>query len=65
MKTQYSFAHLLIRDVAYAQLPRTARAEKHEQAAGWIDSSPMTEAKTRRALAHHYLAALELVEARR
>jgi len=34
---QYAFRHVLVRDVAYAQIPRALRAEKHEQVAGWIE----------------------------
>jgi predicted ATPase/class 3 adenylate cyclase len=34
---EYSFWHLLVRDVAYAQLSRAARARKHQVAADWIE----------------------------
>src|SRR6266540_2869741 len=36
-ETEYSFWHLLVRDVAYGQIPRIARAAKHEAAAEWIE----------------------------
>ena len=32
-ETQYAFPHVLVRDVAYAQLPRAERAELHRRAA--------------------------------
>ncbi|WP_162184909.1 BTAD domain-containing putative transcriptional regulator [Allokutzneria albata] len=34
----YVFCQALVRDTAYAQLPRVARAEKHRNAAAWLDS---------------------------
>src|SRR6185503_3876986 len=37
-ETEYAFLHLLVRDVAYGQIPRGARGEKHREAAGWIGS---------------------------
>ena len=37
-ETEYGFRHVLIRDVAYGQIPRTVRAEKHQRVAGWIES---------------------------
>jgi class 3 adenylate cyclase len=61
-ETQYAFAHVLLRDVAYGQIPRAARAGKHLAAAGWIESlgRPEDHAET---LAHHYLSALDLTRA--
>jgi predicted ATPase/class 3 adenylate cyclase len=56
---QYAFAHVLVRDVAYGQIPRAARARKHAQAAGWIESLGRT-ADQAEMLADHYLSALEL-----
>src|SRR5205085_11792383 len=35
-ETEYAFRHLLVRDVAYGQIPRAARGEKHRRAAEWI-----------------------------
>jgi predicted ATPase len=32
---QYAFVHVLLRDVAYGQIPRASRAGRHAQAAGW------------------------------
>jgi tetratricopeptide (TPR) repeat protein len=56
---QYAFAHVLVRDVAYGQIPRAARARKHAKAAGWIESLGRTEDQAEM-LADHYLSALEL-----
>jgi tetratricopeptide (TPR) repeat protein len=59
---EYAFRHLLVRDVAYGQIPRAIRAEKHQVAARWIDSLGRPEDHAEM-LAHHYLRALELVRA--
>ena len=61
-ETQYAFAHVLLRDVAYGQIPRAVRAGKHAEAAGWIESLGRPEDQAEM-LAHHYLAALELARA--
>jgi class 3 adenylate cyclase/tetratricopeptide (TPR) repeat protein len=55
---EYAFRHLLVRDVAYGQIPRGARADKHRLTAVWIESLGRTEDHAEM-LAHHYLAALE------
>jgi predicted ATPase len=61
---EYAFRHLLVRDVAYAQIPRLARAEKHRLAAGWIESLAGDRAEDRsELLAYHYGTALELTRA--
>jgi len=59
---EYAFRHVLVRDVAYGQIPRSGRAERHERAAAWIDAlgRPDDHAEM---LAHHYLIALELLRA--
>src|SRR3954452_23358877 len=36
-QAEHSFWHLLIRDVAYSQIPRAQRAQKHVAAARWIE----------------------------
>jgi DNA-binding SARP family transcriptional activator len=36
----YRFRHMLIRDAAYASLPKWQRAELHERAAEWLDARP-------------------------
>jgi class 3 adenylate cyclase len=58
---EYAFAHLLVRDVAYDQIPRAARADKHRLAAEWLEALAAERSDDRsEMLAHHYLAALEL-----
>ena len=59
---QYAFRHVLVRDVAYAQIPRAARAERHERAAEWIESRVRPE-DAAELLAHHYTSALEYARA--
>jgi hypothetical protein len=61
-EAEYSFRHLLLRDVAYAQIPRAACAEKHRFAARWIESLGRPEDHAEM-LAYHYLRALELTTA--
>ena len=61
-ETQYAFLHLLLRDVAYSQIPRGARVEKHARAAGWVEALGGAEEHAEM-LAHHYLSALELARA--
>jgi class 3 adenylate cyclase/tetratricopeptide (TPR) repeat protein len=63
-ESEYAFLHLLVRDVAYGQIPRAARAEKHLAAAAWIESLGRERLEDRaEPLAHHYLSALELARA--
>jgi class 3 adenylate cyclase/tetratricopeptide (TPR) repeat protein len=63
-ESEYSFLHLLLRDVAYGQIPRPARADKHRAAADWIGSLGTERLEDRaELLAHHYLSALELARA--
>jgi class 3 adenylate cyclase/tetratricopeptide (TPR) repeat protein len=58
-ESQYVFSHLLVGDVAYSQIPRATRSEKHQRAADWIESLGRSEDHAEM-LAHHYLTALEL-----
>jgi class 3 adenylate cyclase/tetratricopeptide (TPR) repeat protein len=63
-ETQYAFWHILIRDVAYGQIPRPRRADKHRAAAAWIADLASDRVEDRaEMLAHHYLAALEFARA--
>jgi class 3 adenylate cyclase/tetratricopeptide (TPR) repeat protein len=57
-EVQYAFRHVLVRDVAYAQIPRAIRAERHEHVAAWIALRVRGE-DAAELLAHHYLSALE------
>ena len=61
-ESEYAFRHVLIRDVAYGQIPRAARSQKHQHAAAWIESLGRPEEQAEM-LAHHYVQALELAEA--
>jgi tetratricopeptide (TPR) repeat protein len=59
-ESEYAFRHVLVRDVAYGQIPRMRRARKHERAAAWIESLGRIDdhAET---LAYHYLSAFDLL----
>jgi class 3 adenylate cyclase/tetratricopeptide (TPR) repeat protein len=60
-ETEYAFWHLLIRDVAYGQIPRAARAVKHRAAAEWIERiAGERVADSAELLAYHYEQALRL-----
>jgi class 3 adenylate cyclase len=59
---EYSFKHVLVRDVAYGQIPRADRAQKHLHAAEWIESLGRPEDHAEM-VAHHYVNALELARA--
>jgi len=59
-----SFWHLLVRDVAYQQIPRAARARKHRAAAEWIERIAEERVGDHaEILVHHYGKALELTRA--
>jgi class 3 adenylate cyclase/tetratricopeptide (TPR) repeat protein len=61
---EYAFWHLLVRDVAYGQIPRGLRAQKHALAAKWTASLAADRIEdVAEMLAHHYLAALEFADA--
>jgi hypothetical protein len=61
---QYAFRHVLVRDVAYAQLPRAAKAERHRRAAEWLQGLSRDRAEDRaELLAHHVQAALAYARA--
>jgi tetratricopeptide (TPR) repeat protein len=62
-QAEYSFWHLLVRDVAYSQIPRAERGRKHVAAAEWVESMA-GERVTDHAelLAYHYEQALELAK---
>jgi class 3 adenylate cyclase len=63
-ETEYAFRHVLVRDVAYGQIPRARRAELHRKAADWITRLGEGRSEERaEMLAHHYVAALGLVRA--
>jgi predicted ATPase len=61
---EYGFWHLLVRDVCYAQIPRSNRAARHRAAAAWIESKAGDRVDDLSdVLAHHYSQALELARA--
>jgi class 3 adenylate cyclase/tetratricopeptide (TPR) repeat protein len=63
-ESAYAFRHVLVRDVAYTQIPRAGRADKHRVTAEWIESLDASRAEDRaEMLAHHYAAALEFARA--
>jgi predicted ATPase/class 3 adenylate cyclase len=61
-ENEFAFAHALVRDVAYGQIARGDRVEKHRQVAEWIESlgRPQDHAEM---LAYHWRSALELARA--
>jgi class 3 adenylate cyclase/tetratricopeptide (TPR) repeat protein len=61
-QTELAFAHALVRDVAYGQIPRADRALKHRRVAEWIESLGRPEDHAEM-LAHHWVSALELARA--
>ena len=56
---QYTFKHVLIRDVAYAGIPRAKRVAKHLQTAEWIEAVSRDD-DVAELLAYHFGSALEL-----
>jgi predicted ATPase/class 3 adenylate cyclase len=57
---QYVFVHALVRDGAYGQIPRAARADVHRRVADWIETLPADRADDRaEILAHHLVGAIE------
>jgi class 3 adenylate cyclase/tetratricopeptide (TPR) repeat protein len=63
-EVQYAFRHTLVREVAYGQVVRAERAEKHRRAAAWIEGLAPDRAEDRtELLAHHYRAALSFARA--
>ena len=61
-ESEYAFAHALVRDVAYGQIPRADRASKHRSVAEWIESlgRPHDHAEMR---SYHWRSALDLERA--
>ncbi|MGH2573511.1 MAG: ATP-binding protein [Actinomycetota bacterium] len=60
-QAEYSFWHILVRDVAYGQIPRASRGRKHRLAAEWLERVAGDRvADLAEFLAFHYERALEL-----
>jgi class 3 adenylate cyclase len=58
---EFSFWHALVRDVAYQQIPRSPRLEKHLAAAAWVEEVAADRLEDHaEILVHHYGQALEL-----
>ncbi len=51
--TEYQFKHALVRDVAYAALPKTRRARAHADHAAWIEQLGRRD-ELLELIAHHY-----------
>jgi class 3 adenylate cyclase/tetratricopeptide (TPR) repeat protein len=63
---EYSFWHGFIRDVAYAQIPRTGRSRRHRAAAEWIQALAGDRVVDRAELiAYHFTQALGQARAAR
>jgi class 3 adenylate cyclase/tetratricopeptide (TPR) repeat protein len=61
---EFAFSHALVRDVAYAQMPRLRRAERHRSAAVWIESMAGERLiDLADVLAYHYESAMQLLTA--
>ncbi|MFS8099663.1 AAA family ATPase [Lentzea alba] len=59
-EAEYTFSHVLVRDVAYDRVPRTTKAMKHYHAAEWLKALPLEHVPL---LAHHFQQAVWLAEA--
>ena len=63
-QAEYAFWHALVRDVAYGQITRAARSEKHRKAAVWIERMAGERLGDQaEILAHHATSALDLARA--
>jgi class 3 adenylate cyclase/tetratricopeptide (TPR) repeat protein len=63
-ESEYSFWHALVRDVAYGQIPRGPRSQKHRAAAEWIERlAGERVADHAEVLVHHYREAASLARA--
>ncbi len=61
---ELAFWHLLVRDVAYSQIPRAQRASKHLKAATWLEGKAGERVEDlAEVLAHHTGEALDLAQA--
>ena len=60
-ETEYAFRHALVREVAYEQIPRAQRGDKHRRVADWLETLGRSE-DFAELLAHHYIAVLEYSE---
>jgi class 3 adenylate cyclase/tetratricopeptide (TPR) repeat protein len=56
--SRYAFHHALVRDVAYGQIPRASRADKHRLTAEWLETLRSDRADLAEMVAYHYQSAL-------
>jgi predicted ATPase len=61
-EAEYAFRHALVREVAYEQIPRLERADKHFASADWIESLGRPEDHAEM-VAYHHSSALRFAEA--
>ncbi len=61
-ETEFAFRHVLVREVAYAQVPRNARAQQHVAAVEWIKSLGRPDDQSE-LIAHHLVTAVGLLSA--
>jgi class 3 adenylate cyclase len=63
-QAEYGFSHTLVREVAYARLPRMTRAGKHAAVGEWLESAVGDRGEEfADALAHHFEQAVLLADA--
>jgi class 3 adenylate cyclase/tetratricopeptide (TPR) repeat protein len=63
---EYVFWHALVRDVAYAQIPRAGRARRHQAVAEWVEAvAGERVGDLAEVVAHHYGQALAYARAAR
>ncbi len=60
-ESEYAFKHVLIREVAYASIPKAARAQTHLEIARWLRERTDQDPE---AIAHHYESAWRLLHTR-
>jgi class 3 adenylate cyclase len=60
--SEWSFAHMLLRDAAYARIPRARRSAMHRRAAEWIAAAGRPEDHAE-LLAYHWKSARDLAAA--
>jgi class 3 adenylate cyclase/tetratricopeptide (TPR) repeat protein len=63
-QAEYAFWHAVIRDVAYTQIPRARRTQRHQSAAEWLERLAGERVSDRaEIIAHHYSQAVTLAQA--
>jgi class 3 adenylate cyclase/tetratricopeptide (TPR) repeat protein len=63
-QNEYAFWHAVVRDVAYAQIPRAGRMRRHQTAAEWLEHLAGERLADRaEIIAHHYSQAVALARA--